>query len=157
MKVQRILTILPYCALYTRLTTIYTTLVIFMMGCTKCLSRNMLEGIMRLPCTALVNWEEIVEEISCSNIIQRDNIMFAKKLSKNLVALAKEKDANAKNEKLWSERARRKVLYSILDEWVKVSTKKTTVKNLLSALSLPGWFDVKLRVEKLLEKNCLPS
>ena len=45
----------------------------------------------------LVNWEDIVDEISCSNIIQRDNIKFAKKLSKNLVALAKEKDANVRH------------------------------------------------------------
>ena len=81
--------------LYTRLANIYTILLIYRMGCTNCLSRNtLLEDIMRLPCTALVNWEEIVDEISCSNILQRDNIMFAKKLSKNLVALAKEKDAN---------------------------------------------------------------
>ena len=55
---------------------------------------------------------------------------------------------------LWSERARRKVLHAILCEWVKVNSKKTTVKKLKSALSFPDWFDVKLRIEKMLEENC---
>ena len=32
-----------------------------------------------------------------------------------------------------------------------------TVKTLVAALSLPGWFDVKLRVIKLLEENCVPD
>ena len=49
------------------------------------------------------------------------------------------------------------MLYAILNEWVKVNSKKTTVKKLMSALGLPGWFDVKLRVEKLLEENCPES
>ena len=61
----------------------------------------------------------------------------------------------AKNEdELWCERSRRRVLRSIMTEWTKLSTKTGTVKNLISALSLPGWFDVKLRVIKLLEENC---
>ena len=34
------------------------------------------------------------------------------------------------------------------------SAKAGSVKSLVSALSLPGWFDVKLRVLKLLEENC---
>ena len=38
------------------------------------------------------NWEDIKYEISCSNVIQRDNVMFAKKLDKTLVVMAKEKD-----------------------------------------------------------------
>ena len=54
---------------------------------------------------------------------------------------------------LWSARARRKVLQAILNEWVKLSSKKTTVKNMIPALSFPGWFDVKLKVEKMLEEN----
>ena len=33
----------------------------------------------------------------------------------------------------------------------------STVKTLVAALSLPGWFDVKLRVIKLLEENCVPD
>lgn len=41
-----------------------------------------------------------------------------------------------------------------MTEWTKLSSKTGTVKNLISALSLPGWFDVKLRVIKLLEENC---
>ena len=61
----------------------------------------------------------------------------------------------AKNDtQLWSERARRKVLHAILSEWVKVNSKTTTVKKLMSALSFPDWFDVKLRIEKMLEENC---
>ena len=62
----------------------------------------------------------------------------------------------AKNEEeLWCERSRRRVLRSIMTEWTKLSSKSGTVKNLISALSLPGWFDVKLRVLKLLEENCV--
>ena len=61
----------------------------------------------------------------------------------------------AKNDtQLWSERARRKVLYAILSEWVKVNSKTTTVKKLMYALSFPGWFDVKLKIDKFLEENC---
>ena len=40
----------------------------------------------------LGNWEDILVEISSSNIVQRDNIVFARKLNKNLAKLAKEKD-----------------------------------------------------------------
>ena len=58
---------------------------------------------------------------------------------------------------LWSVRARRKVLRAILSEWVKLNSRKTTVKKLISALSFPAWFDVKLRVEKMLEENCPES
>ena len=38
------------------------------------------------------NWDDIKYEITCSNVIQRDNVLFAKKLSKNLVQRAKEGD-----------------------------------------------------------------
>lgn len=57
------------------------------------------------------------------------------------------------DDNLWSERSRRKVILAIIHEWLKGNYKKTTVKRLLSALSGPGWFDVKLRVEKLLLVN----
>ena len=40
------------------------------------------------------NWQDIKEEISYSNVIQRDNILFARKLDKNLIAIAKEGDKN---------------------------------------------------------------
>ena len=58
------------------------------------------------------------------------------------------------NDHLWSRKARQKLLLCIMDEWSKISTKKTTVKTLMTALSQPGFLDVKLRVEKLLLKNC---
>ena len=57
------------------------------------------------------------------------------------------------DEQLWSARARRKVMYAIVEEWLKLNSNKTTVTNLLSALSLPDWLDVKLRVETLLLGN----
>jgi len=127
------------------------------MVCGGCiLGRGKLEDIMKVPCTNLDNWDDIMDEICRSNIIQRDNIKFAKKLNKQLVPLAKEKNKMAKNEEeLWCERSRRRVLRSIMTEWTKLSSKSGTVKNLISALSLPGWFDVKLRVLKLLEENCV--
>ena len=40
----------------------------------------------------LVNWEDIKTEIICSNVIQKNNILFAKKLDKTLLAVAKEGD-----------------------------------------------------------------
>ena len=56
-------------------------------------------------------------------------------------------------DKLWAERARRVLLKKIMEEWVTADTKEQTVNRLLSALSVPGFMDVKIRVEKLLEKN----
>ena len=44
-------------------------------------------------------------------------------------------------------------MYAIVEEWLKLNSNKTTVKKLLSALSLPGWLDIKLRVETLLLEN----
>ena len=45
------------------------------------------------------------------------------------------------------------MISAIISEWLKGNAKKTTVKKLMSALNGPGWFDVKLRVEKLLLVN----
>ena len=42
--------------------------------------------------TSAVNWDDIKAEICRSNIMQRDNIQFARKQSKDLVKLAKEKN-----------------------------------------------------------------
>jgi hypothetical protein len=42
--------------------------------------------------TSAVNWDSVKAEICRSNIMQRDNIQFARKLSKDLVKLAKEKN-----------------------------------------------------------------
>ena len=42
------------------------------------------------------NWDAIKDEISYSNVIQRDNLLFAKKLDKNLLEIAKEGDKNVK-------------------------------------------------------------
>ena len=39
----------------------------------------------------LDNWADVCEEICRSNIIQRDNLKFARKLNKDLVKLAKER------------------------------------------------------------------
>merc|ERR1711963_1073389 len=123
----------------------------------KCLEgEDMMEDVMSLPCTKLVNWDDIKDEISYSNVIQRDNLLFARKLDKNLIPIAKEGDKNAKSfDKLWAEKARRAVLKKIMDEWVTTSkqNKKPTVERLLSALSVPGFMDVKFRVENLLAKN----
>ena len=68
------------------------------------------------------------------------------------------------DEELWCERSRRRVLHAIIAEWTqlgcgggKSKDPGNTVKTLVAALSLPGWFDVKLRVIKLLEENCVPD
>ena len=57
------------------------------------------------------------------------------------------------DEQMWCASARRKVMYAIMEEWLKTNSNKSTVKKLLSALSGPGWLDVKLRVETLLMEN----
>ena len=49
--------------------------------------------------------------------------------------------------------ARREALIRILDEWVKEYCEEAVVENLMAALSVSGFMDVKLRVEKLIEKN----
>ena len=41
-----------------------------------------------------MNWEDIKTEIICSNVIQKNNILFAKKLDKTLIKIAKEGDKN---------------------------------------------------------------
>ena len=62
---------------------------------------------------------------------------------------------------------RRNFLLAILDQWVKVTFTRhpdktlsiqecgdeATVGDLLEALSIPGFMDVKLRVEKLMKMN----
>ena len=113
----------------------------------------------------------MLDEMCRSNILQRDNQKFARKLNKDLVKVAKERSDHViikfskliqnqlfyfkaqNDDNLWSERARRKVILAIISEWLKGNSKKTTVKKLLSALSGPGWLDVKLRVEKLMLLN----
>merc|ERR1711892_239448 len=127
------------------------------MGLTGCLGgeTESMEDVLKMPCTALVNWEDIKTEIICSNVIQKNNILFARKLDKTLLAVAREGDKNAKNfDNLWCAPARRKVLYKILEEWEKENSKKTTVQKLMGALSVPGFMDVRLRVEDLLKRNC---
>lgn len=79
----------------------------------KCLGGDddKMEDVMKIPCKELVNWDDIKNVISYSNVIQRDNLLFAKKLDKELVPVALEGDKNAKSyDKLWTEKARRAVL-----------------------------------------------
>ena len=40
------------------------------------------------------------------------------------------------NEQLWCERARRKVMYAIVEEWLKLNSNKTTVKKLQAKISV---------------------
>ena len=75
-----------------------------------------LESLMKMPCTALCesskisleiterlfsgNWEDILEEISNSNIVQRDNIAFARKLNKDVAKKAKTKESEVIKESI---------------------------------------------------------
>ena len=38
------------------------------------------------------NWDSIKNEISSSNVLQRDSVMFAKKLGSNMEQFARERD-----------------------------------------------------------------
>ena len=79
----------------------------------KCLGGedDKMEDVMKIPCKELgnilkgcnnldwnidilVNWDDIKNVISYSNVIQRDNLLFAKKLDKELVPVALEGDKN---------------------------------------------------------------
>ena len=71
-----------------------------------------MEDVLRMPCTALgrfltevrlsfvtfncisfaVNWEDIKAEIIYSNVIQKNNVLFARKLDKTLIKVAKDGD-----------------------------------------------------------------
>merc|ERR1712032_972564 len=104
-----------------------------------------LRDVRDTPCIRLRNWEEIKYEISLSNVIQRDSAVFAKKLAKKLYEFANEKEEQAKNyENLWEVHVRRNFLLAILDQWVKECGDEATVGDLLEALSIPGFMDVKL-------------
>ena len=63
-------------------------------------------------------------------------------------------NVQAKNfDNLWSVPARRALLIDILDEWTKECREQAVLEKLMTALSAPGFLDVKLRIEKLVEKN----
>jgi len=113
-----------------------------------------LEEIADCCCYELENWEDIKYQICYSNVIQRDNLLFARRLDKSLVLLAKEKAKEAKStDNLWTSRSRRMMLELIIEEWISCNRKRPTVKRLMSALSEPEFLDVKLKVERLLEQN----
>ena len=60
----------------------------------------------------------------------------------------------AKNyDNLWEVHIRRGILIQIMDQWTMLLSDNANVEILLEALSVPGFMDVKLRVEKLLEQN----
>ena len=48
---------------------------------------------------------------------------------------------------------RRAILVDIMDHWATTSGDLANVEMLLEALSVPGFMDIKLRVEKLLQRN----
>jgi len=114
-----------------------------------------LDDVLRQPCTSLENWEDIKDEIKRSNILQRDSHIFAKRLDSRLETYAKEVDKKAKNnDKLWTKRSRREMLDKIIEKWLETVGEGATVKKLMSALGAAGHMDVRLKVTKLLEKNC---
>lgn len=64
-------------------------------------------------------------------------------------------DKKAKNnDKLWTKRSRREMLDKIIEKWLETVGEGATVKKLMSALGAAGHMDVRLKVTKLLEKNC---
>ena len=57
--------------------------------------------------------------------------------------------SKAKNtDKGWSSRSRRRMIETILDEWVSGGRKRPTVRRLLAALSAPHFLDVKIKVRE---------
>ena len=64
-------------------------------------------GIVRLTNNILIsllfsgNWDSIKSEISSSNVLQRDSVMFAKKLGSNMEQFAREKEEEVRI--IWSD------------------------------------------------------
>ena len=54
---------------------------------------------------------------------------------------------------LWAVSARRSMVKSILDHWVKEYREEAVVEKLVTALGAAGFMDVKLRVEQLVENS----
>ena len=72
----------------------------------------------------------------------------------NLIGLVMLNIWQAKNyENLWEVHVRRAILVDIMDHWATTSGDQANVEMLLEALSVPGFMDIKLRVEKLLQRN----
>jgi len=99
----------------------------------------------------LNTWSDIREEMVISNVLQRDNIILAKRLHPNLERSARIWDENAKTEKLWNAQARREVVQSVLDSWIEECRDDATVEVLLVALSYPDFKDMKMRIEGMIE------
>ena len=100
----------------------------------------------------LGNWEDIKDEICSSNVVQRNSLVFAKKLDRNLTDFATEMENEiqtfcilfislqfifqAKNfDNLWAVQARRALLFRILDKWVKMNSEKAIVEKLVCLAS----------------------
>ena len=60
----------------------------------------------------------------------------------------------AKTDKMWTALARREVVESLLDSWLRFSEEEATLEVLLTALSAPDFKDIKMRIESLV---LLPS
>merc|ERR1712210_448184 len=102
------------------------------------------------PVAKLYSWELIKEEMASSNVIQRDSVLLATKLSPAIVKTAQDKEKTAKDVKLWALEARRTLVLDLLDCWVEKCEGSATVEALLTALSHPNFKDMKLRVEKMI-------
>ena len=53
-------------------------------------------AVLRRPVLELANWAEIKEEMMVSNVIQRDNVILARKLHPDLEPAAKINDKNVR-------------------------------------------------------------
>merc|ERR1719510_1959503 len=74
------------------------------------LTTSLPQSTLLLSVTTLDNWDEIQEEMMMSNVLQRDNVLFARKLDPLLETSARLNDQKAKSEKLWTAVASRPAL-----------------------------------------------
>ena len=65
-------------------------------------------------CTLLGNWDEIQEEMMMSNVLQRDNVIFAKKLDPLLETSARLNDQKVDMRSL--RHFRKYIIYSLYNE-----------------------------------------
>ena len=78
-------------------TTIASILIlIYCLSCRARVDSSLDVAVLRRPVLELENWAEIKEEMMVSNVIQRDNVILARKLHPDLEPAAKINDKNVR-------------------------------------------------------------
>ena len=69
---------------------------VYCLSCRARVDSSLDVAVLRRPVLELENWAEIKEEMMVSNVIQRDNVILARKLHPDLEPAAKINDKNVR-------------------------------------------------------------